>query len=315
MDAVRKYLRNEKILVTGPAGRVAFPLVKRLAQDNEVWGIARFGNAGDRDRVEAVGARTRVVDLAAPDWADLPGDFTIVLHFAAAIGIDLGFDEALCINSEGTGRLMSRFREARACLVTSSRSIYAEPEDPRHAVLESDPIGGNAPISFAPTYRVSKLGQEAVARFCAETFGLPTTIARLNVVYGDNGGLPAMLLDSMLAGQPIALKDTGHTLCSPIHHDDLYDQLKGLLSAASVPATITNWAGDESVDLRDLCRYMGDLVGREVSFVPSAEIAGNSASDPTRRRTLAGACRVDWREGIHQMISVLHPEIRLRDPD
>jgi hypothetical protein len=33
-------LRGEKILVTGPAGQIAFPLASRLAGDNEVWGIA-----------------------------------------------------------------------------------------------------------------------------------------------------------------------------------------------------------------------------------------------------------------------------------
>jgi nucleoside-diphosphate-sugar epimerase len=43
-------LRGEKILVTGPAGQIAFPLASRLAGDNEVWGIARFGNRQARER-------------------------------------------------------------------------------------------------------------------------------------------------------------------------------------------------------------------------------------------------------------------------
>jgi nucleoside-diphosphate-sugar epimerase len=308
-----RLLRDEKILVTGPAGRVAFPLVERLARDNEVWGIARFGNREDRERVEGVGIQTRVVDLAAPSWGDLPMDFTIVLHIAAAIDPSLDFDEALRVNAEGTGRLMSRFRGARACLVTSSRTVYADAVDPHHAVLESDPLGGNAPLPFAPTYRVSKLGQEAVARFCARELELPTTIARLNVVYGDNGGLPAMLLDRLWAGEPIPLSDAGATRCSPIHHDDLFDQLPGLLAAASVPARVVNWAGDEAVDVRDLCRHMAKLVGREVTFVESAEAAGNNASDPTLRRSLTGPCRVDWRDGIRRMIAALHPELHLHD--
>ena len=37
-------LSDEKILITGPAGQIAFPLAESLARDNEVWGIARFGN-------------------------------------------------------------------------------------------------------------------------------------------------------------------------------------------------------------------------------------------------------------------------------
>ncbi len=32
-------LNGEKILLTGPAGRIAFGLARSLAADNEVWGI------------------------------------------------------------------------------------------------------------------------------------------------------------------------------------------------------------------------------------------------------------------------------------
>ena len=38
-------LSGQRVLVTGPAGQIAFPLARALAADNEVWGIARFGNA------------------------------------------------------------------------------------------------------------------------------------------------------------------------------------------------------------------------------------------------------------------------------
>ena len=41
-------LSDEKILITGPAGRVAFGLAKQLAKDNEVWGVARFGDPAAR---------------------------------------------------------------------------------------------------------------------------------------------------------------------------------------------------------------------------------------------------------------------------
>ena len=41
-------LQAEKILITGPAGRIAFGLARSLAADNEVWGIARFGDPATR---------------------------------------------------------------------------------------------------------------------------------------------------------------------------------------------------------------------------------------------------------------------------
>jgi nucleoside-diphosphate-sugar epimerase len=113
-------LEGRKILVTGPAGQIAFPLASRLARDNEVWGIARFRDADSRDRCEKAGIATRVVDLADPDWGDLPDDFDYLLHLAAAIVPGHDFDSALRINAEGTGRVMSRFRGARACLMMST---------------------------------------------------------------------------------------------------------------------------------------------------------------------------------------------------
>jgi len=305
-----EHLRGEKILVTGPAGQIAFPLASRLAGDNEVWGIARFGERKARERVEAAGIHTRVVDLADPDWADLPDDFGFVLHLAATIPPGLDFDASLRVNAQGTGRLMSRFRGARACLVMSTCGVYASPEDPRHAILESDPLGGS-PQSYSPTYCVSKLGEESVARFAAEEFELPTTIARMNVAYGDNGGLPAMLFEMLLADQPIPLFPNRANVCSPIHEDDIFDHTPGLLAAASLPATLVNWGGDEAVEIPELCRYMAELVGKKATFVETPQGIHHYRVDAACRTKLAGPCHVSWRDGIRRMVAVRHPELKL----
>lgn len=301
-------LTGNKILVTGPAGQIAFPLAARLARDNEVWGIARFGDPAGRERVEKAGIQTRRVDLAEPDWADLPDDFDYVLHLAAAIVPGNDFDSALRINAEGTGFVMSRFRSAKAMLVMSTCGVYASPANPLHACAEGDPLGGS-PQPYAPTYCISKIAQEAVARSAARDYGVPTTLARMNAAYGDNGGLPAMLLDAILAGQSIPLLAGRASVCSPIHEDDIFDQTPGLLAAASVPATITNWGGDEPIEIPELCRFMADRVGREVEFVESADGIHQYRLDATRRTELAGPCRVSWREGIERMIAARHPEL------
>ncbi len=301
-------LKDHKILVTGPAGQIAFPLAARLARDNEVWGIARFTDPAGRERVEKAGIETRAVDLAEPDWGDLPDDFDYLLHLAATIVPGHDFDTALRINAEGTGRVMSRFRNARACLVMSTCGVYASPEDPHHACAEGDPLGGSRQ-PYAPTYCISKIAQEAVARFAAAEYDLPTTIARMNVAYGDNGGLPAMLLPAIAAGQPIAVLAERASVCSPVHEDDIFAHAPGLLAAASVPATITNWGGDEPVDVRDLCRYMAGLIGREAAFVESPDGIHQYLLDPTLRRKLAGPCEVKWQDGVRRMISARHPDL------
>jgi nucleoside-diphosphate-sugar epimerase len=306
-------LRNARILVTGPAGQIAFPLAARLARDNEVWGIARFGDAKSRERVERAGITTRVVDLAAPEWADLPDPFDYVLHLAATIPPGLDFDASLRVNAEGTGQLMRRFHRAKACLVMSTCGVYASPPDPHYALRESDPLGGSSQ-PYSPTYCVSKIDEEAVARFAARAYELPTVIARMNAAYGDNGGLPAMLLEMILADQTIPLFGERAPICSPIHEDDIFEQTPKLLSAARVPATITNWGGDEAVDLRELARHLARLAGREARFAPSPHGMHQYRLDTARRLALAGPCRVAWRDGVRRMLSARHPEIALPPP-
>src|SRR5881227_2907982 len=96
-------LRDQKILITGPAGQIAFPLAEYLARENDVWGIARFSEPGSRERVEQIGVTTRVVDLATGEYGDLPDDFTYVLHLAAYLGSAPDYDAALRVNAEGSG--------------------------------------------------------------------------------------------------------------------------------------------------------------------------------------------------------------------
>jgi len=300
-------LEGRKILITGPAGQIAFPMARALARRNEVWGIARFGDPASRQEVEDAGIRALAVDLAQPDFSELPRDFTHLLHLAATVRGD-DCDGAIRVNAEGTGLLLSHCRRVEAALVMSTVSVYKPHPDPWHLFREDDPLG-DIMLPFARSYSVSKIAEEAVARFCAREFSIPITIARMGASYGPRGGLPTFGLQALAAGKPVA---TRFDPCpySPIHDDDMLAQLEPLLDAASVPATIVNWAGDEAVSIQDLAAYGAGLLGVEprveVTEVPGASIG--SAVDPTRRRAITGPCRVPWREGIRRVLEELYPD-------
>lgn len=306
--------------MTGASGQIAFPLVRELARDNEVWGVARFSdpakrktwNVGrffqpaSREALEEAGVITRSVDLTDPDWSELPERFDHVMHFAVFQLLGLDFDYALRVNAEGTGLLMTRFRDAASFLVLSTIGVYAPPDDPSHMVEESEPLADQA-HPHAPTYSISKISQEAVARTLARTLELPTTIARMGVSYGANGGLPAYQLDMMLNGEPIPLTE-GRTYSNPIYQSDINAQAARLLEVASVPATVVNWAGDEVVRMEDYLRYLGELTGVEPKFDYSSAGTGGTLSDQTRRRSLIGGCDVGWREGMRLMLDGRYPD-------
>jgi len=303
-------LRGKRILVTGPAGQIAFPLARDLAQSNEVWGIARFSQPGSRERVEKAGVRAATLDLAAPDWAKLPEHFDYVLHLAVFQQPGFDYDHALRVNAEGTGLLMSRFRDAKAFLVVSTCGVYASPEDPHHALRETDPLGVTVQ-PYSPTYAVSKIAEEGVARFACREFDIPTTIARMNVSYGPNGGLPAYQLDAIVAGQPVVVQEGRASVCNPIDERDIDAQIPGLLEVATVPARILNWSGDEAVEVEDYCRYMGELTGLGVRFESSREAIHHYCLDNSERQKLLGPCKIPWRQGLRDMIAARHPELRL----
>jgi nucleoside-diphosphate-sugar epimerase len=294
-------LSGEKILLTGPAGQIAFPLAEYLARDNEVWGIARFGDPSTREKVDAIGVTTSVCDVGDGDFSDLPDDFTYVLHLAAFMGPGLDFDHAIRVNAEGTGLLLAHCRRAKAAMVMSTHSVYRPQDDPLHVFLETDPIG-EVNAAHSPTYSMSKIAQEAVARYCARALDLPVVIARMNASYGPNGGLPTMHFDALLAGNAITTRWDPCTY-SPIHQDDINEQTAALLDAASVPATIVNWAGDEGVSVQEWARYMGELSGREavVNVVEQPGTLRGSIASSAKRAASTGPCAVSWKDGLRRV--------------
>lgn len=286
-----------RILLTGVTGQVAFPIARALARDHEVWGMARLRRPGERERLEAAGVRPLAGDLAAGRFDPLPEAPDAVLHFAVAKSGRWDLD--LAANAEGLGLLMERCRGARALVHCSSTAVYAPAGGAPRA--EDAPLGDHH-AGLLPTYSICKIAAEAMARFVARAHGVPTTIARLNVPYGDRFGWPALHLAQLLAGQPIAVHPERPNRFHPIHEDDLVRMAPRLIEIAAVPAMIVNWAGSEAVTLEEWCALLGAEVGRTPRFVETERAVPSAACDLTRMHALLGPTRVDWRDGMRRLV-------------
>ncbi len=302
-------LTQEKILITGPTSQVALPIARALAARNEVYGVARFTSLRDREQLEAFGVNCIRADLASDSFADLPDDFTYVLDFAVVKTSDFDYD--LAANAEGLGRLMYHTRAAKAWLHCSSGGVYQYAK--HHPLKETDPLGDDTHKSFLPTYSISKITAEVMARFGARQWNIPTTIARLSVPYGDNGGWPSMHLDWMLSGSAIPVHTDTPSVFNPIHEDDYIAHIPKLLAVASVPATIVNWGGSEPASIEEWCAYLGQLVGVTPQFVHMDRTIGSITMDLTRMHALIGPTKVHWHDGMRRMVNARHPELALRD--
>jgi UDP-glucuronate 4-epimerase len=301
-------LEGKKILITGPTSQVAFPLARELAKKNHVHGMARFSRAEDRARIEKVGVRPLRIDLARDSLEQVPRDFDYVLHFAVVKSGDFSYD--LAANAEGTGRLMSHCRNAKGFLHCSSGAVY---QYAGHRPLgESDPLGDNHRAVF-PTYSISKIAAETVVRFAAQQWELPTSIARMSVPYGGNGGWPWYHLMMMKAGQPIAVHPERPNLYNPIHEDDYIAHIPKALEVADVPATTVNWGGSDTVSIEEWCGYLGELTGLEARFQETGQALGSLAMDLTRMHQLLGRTHVHWRDGIRRLVEARNPELLRSD--
>lgn len=296
-------LKGKRILVVGATGMVAAPVVKNLAQNNEVWGAARFRNRKARAELEEQGVKPVVLDLADPDFSDLPKGLDYVINLSVTHAPD--FSSALASNAENLGLLMSHYRDVQAFLHCSSTGVY-QPNG-RHPMKEDDPLGDNHRV-LLPTYSISKIAAEVVARLSSRLYGLPTIIPRLNVPYGDAIAWPSMHLEAIIAGQPIQVLPGEETVYSPIHSDDIIRQIPLLLEAAAVPAVTVNWAGPDVVSVQEWCRYLGGLVGAEPVFEETEFALPSVAVDVTNMEKLIGAAQVAWQDGMRRMVESTHPE-------
>jgi nucleoside-diphosphate-sugar epimerase len=298
-------LEGCKLLITGATGQVAEPVVAALASHAEVTALARFGKDEDRDRIAAHGANCVSADLADPlGLRDLPRDFDYVLNFA--VTKTGNFDYDLAANAEGAGRLMVHCAEAKGFLHFSSTAVYQYAgHEPR---TETAPLGDNHRAMF-PTYSISKIAAETVVRFTARQFGVPATIARLSVPYGDNGGWPFYHLLMMREGIPIDIHPESPNYYNLLHADDYIEKIPHLLAAAGSEAATVNFGGSERTSIEEWCAWLTELTGLEPVFRENPAAFGSLCIDTTRMHELIGPTGVDWKEGIRSMVRKLAPEL------
>jgi len=225
----------------------------------------------------------------------------------------LDFDEALRVNAEGTGLLMAHCRKAKGALVMSSCAVYALPRIPitrsRRLTPEWPAVGALPDVCGIEDCGGSRSEVDRKAAGASHHHRADERVLRRI------RRASPWQFEWMLAGMPVPVQPNRASVCSPIYEEDVYYQVGGLLAAASVPATIVNWGGDEAVDVRTYCTYMADIGGVRVQFqdAPDDPLAARTVvADGARRRELAGDCKVKWQDGMRRMIAARHPEIKLK---
>ncbi len=137
----------------------------------------------------------------------------------------------------------------------STATVYKPHPDPWHGSARTDPLGDAMAPGQAP-YSISKIAEEAVARYCARAFDLPVTIARMGAAYGEKGGLRWHLTRS----PPASRCGRAGNRCPTARSTTTTSPPSSRRSSTrpAVPATIVNWCGDAPVSVQEWSAYLGD---------------------------------------------------------
>lgn len=306
-------MQDKKFLVTGATGQIARYLAQQLTAENTVHAIARFSSESARQRLEDAGVTCIKFDFVNDDLAQLDDDYNYILHLATTQERgDLDFDKAIEVNAVATGRLMAHFRNVDAFFFSSTCSVYAP--DGHTPLAENHPLG-DAMRGHCPTYSMSKVAAEAVVKFAAGHFNIPTVIARMNVAYGRDGGLPVIHLEALRAGKPIYLHPDKPNYFNPVFDQDYYQQVLKMLDVASTPALVMNWCGSEQVSAEQWCEYMAELLGVEANIVYTDHVFPCTPCDTTLMHEKIGETQTDWREAMKMLLESGAGDMRIGGTD
>lgn len=299
-------LQNERVLVTGATGRVAFPIARELAANgNTVFGLARLRDPADGARLVEHGIEPIPMDLYGATYEDLPDGITYVFHAGAALGQAVGdWMFGLEVNALSTGRLMVAVAETcRGFVYCSTGSVYAY--QGRRPLTETDPPG----VHTTSNYSFTKIAGEAIVQHVAVDHGVPATIIRICSTYGPEGGAPWDRIERMIAREEIRLHPDAPNNYNPIFEDDYAALGIRALEVATSPALIVNWGGSETVSAEDYLAYAGSLLGIEPNITYGDGAYHPLWPDVTKMHQVLGRCAVRWQDGFRRTLEARVPEL------
>ena len=237
--------------ISGVAGFLGSHLARRLTADgHEVAGV---------DKVYPASAtRLAGIPLAEYHWGDA-GEAVLRIHPVDAIIhcasiTNIGYSWA---NTEESTLVMTlplikilqamQLGWAKKLILISTHSVYGRSTG--HPFTETDPTAPTNP------YGVLKLFQEQMALAYARTFGLPVTVLRMALMYGENereDATPRRFLEMALRGETIRLEGGGKSTRDFNYVQNAVDAIEAALLRPIPNAEVYNIGGGEDISIRQL---------------------------------------------------------------
>ena len=262
-----------RFLITGGAGFIGSHLSDRLLADGHQVTALDDLSTGRRENLAAamLSPHFRLVKgrvETAPELADLVAEADLVIHLAAAVGVDLVVKSPVYTietNLQATEAVFGHAaRSGTRVIAASTSEVYGKAN--KATFKETDDLVIGPPTHFRWSYAASKAMDEFLAFAYRKEKGLKATIVRFfNTVgprqVGEYGMVIPRFVEQALAGRPIRVFGDGEQSRCFCH---VHDTIRALLALAADPATegeIFNIGSPAQVSINELARRIITLTG------------------------------------------------------
>ena len=250
-----------KVLVTGASGMVGRILAAYLKQKGvdvlptDLSGWELSGNLLD-------------VDFVFTKLASL--DFDAVVHLAAITDIRKTVENPkLCfeVNCFGTLNMLelASKKGVGRFVMASSANVFGAPK--KNPVTEESPFDPRVPYDY------SKVVCENMAMSFHKSKGLPVSITRSWLLFGENDQptrATLRFIRACLAGEPLTLFNDGRDTTSPSHAVNYAKLVLSILNDERAVGQAFNFGGERAVAIRELAETVKRLTGSksEINLAP-----------------------------------------------
>jgi len=241
-----------KVLVTGASGMVGRNLIAYMEDKGvdtiptDVSGWEVSGNLLDKDFVFGTLASL---------------DFDSIIHMAAITEIKKTVeDPKLCFEVNCFGSLnmleLAHRKKVSRILCTSSANVYGAPK--KNPVTEDSPFDPRVPYDY------SKVVLESMAMSFHKTKGLPVSLTRSWLLFGEYDQptrATIRFIRACLKDEPLTLFNGGKDTTSPSHAVNFAKLALTILQNEKAVGRAYNFGGERPVTIRELAETVKELTG------------------------------------------------------
>ena len=238
-------------------GRLAVNAIHAAGVEKKVFGVARFSNPEDREKLQSWGIETIACDLLDQEAVrKLPQVKNIVFMAGRKFGTEGSEAQTWAMNVLAPAYVAEHFRDSRI-VAFSTGCVYP--------LVGVGTCGCTEDVPPSPVgeYSQSCLGRERIFQYYSGKFGTKLLLFRLNYSIDLRYGVLHDIARNIWEGRAV---DNTVGYFNVIWQGDANSNALRSLELADCPAAVLNVTGPEIASVEKTALMLGKLMGRDVSF-------------------------------------------------